>query len=228
VNSNWEHFLEAQPWVIRDGATVEVGPRTSASPSPVPPQFPRLARLLGAAQVTLVTIDGTDHELLTWSTPASGDRRHWLCPLGTDMPDIAVYPGHRALLRAFGGVCERSIDEPDTWLMNCDDALTSHVATQTAAFLADFDWVVEDRSGGWPINLDAYYSICQEANGNTTFCHRVTGDVILFAPDHAFDHVEVLEGCPPYSLYLIPTAATFVDWVEEVARQWLIVCGLPT
>jgi hypothetical protein len=133
-----------------------------------------------------------------------------------------VHPAHLALLREFGGVIERNIDEPMTWLMDCNDALTANAATQTAAFLTDYDWMVEDRPGGWPIDLNAYYAICQEANGNTTLCHRVTGDVILFAPDHDFDHVEVLDGCPPYSLYRIPAAATFVDWVEEVARQWLM------
>jgi hypothetical protein len=228
VNSNWEHFREAQPWVIRDGAAIDIGPQTSASTSLVPAQFPRLARLLGAARATPLTIDGTDHELLTWSIPASGDRWHWLCPVGADTPDLDVYPAHRALLREFGGVSERSIDEPITWLMNCNDSLTADAATQSAAFLTDYEWMVENRSGGWPIDLDAYYVICQEANGNTTLCHRVTGDVILFAPDHAFDHVEVLDDCPPYSLYRIPTAPTFVDWVEEVARQWLIVCHLPT
>ena len=104
MNSDWEHFLHPQPWVIRTGAAIEVGPPKPAAPSRAPPQFPQLARLLGAAQTTPVTIDGTDHELLTWSTPASGERRHWLSPVGTDAPEAAVHPAHHALLRAFGGV----------------------------------------------------------------------------------------------------------------------------
>ncbi|MCP4036155.1 MAG: hypothetical protein GY733_04405 [bacterium] len=44
--------------------------------------------------------------------------------------------------------------------------------------------------------------------------------MIMFAPDHAFDHLEPLEGCPEYTLYRIGGAADFVSWVETVARQW--------
>ena len=112
--------------------------------------------------------------------------------------------------------------------MNCHDALTTQAATQTAKFLTDYNWMLKDRSSDWPIDLDAHYAICQESNENTTLCHQVTGDVILFAPDHSYSHIEILDDCPPYSLYRIPAAATFVDWVEEIARQWLLTGNLPT
>ncbi|MGH9222327.1 MAG: hypothetical protein ACRD2W_00655 [Acidimicrobiales bacterium] len=55
---------------------------------------------------------------------------------------------------------------------------------------------------------------------------RVDGDVLLFSPDHAFDHVEVLGGCPPYSLYRLQGAPSFVAWVGRVAAQWLLALDL--
>jgi hypothetical protein len=78
---------------------------------------------------------------------------------------------------------------------------------------------------GFPSISRPYYSIAREANGNTTLCHRLTGDVLAFAPDHSFDHIAPLEGCPEYSLYRIPSAPTFEAWVAAVALQWTVVDG---
>jgi hypothetical protein len=50
--------------------------------------------------------------------------------------------------------------------------------------------------------------------------HRLYGDVILFAHDHAFDHVVPLGHAPEYTLYRIKGAATFREWVETIATQW--------
>jgi hypothetical protein len=49
----------------------------------------------------------------------------------------------------------------------------------------------------------------------------MAGDVPLFAPDHSFNHVVPLAGCPEYTLYRINGAAGFVEWVETVAKQWM-------
>jgi hypothetical protein len=48
----------------------------------------------------------------------------------------------------------------------------------------------------------------------------VSGEVILFAPDHAFDYVQALPGCPEYTLYRMLGAPAFREWVNRVARQW--------
>ena len=133
----------------------------------------------------------------------------------------AIYSDHRVLLKHFGGIVERSYNEPPTWLLNCNDVLTAREALHDASFIEDYRWILEEPDAGWPIDPASYYSICREANGNTTLCHRANGDVLLFAPDHDYDHVEVLEGCPPYSLYRLHRVRSFRDWVSTVAEQWL-------
>ena len=85
---------------------------------------------------------------------------------------------------------------------------------------------MENHGSRWPIEPGDYYSICREANGNDTLCHRTNGGVLMFAADHAFTHLEVLEGCPPYSRYTIPTAPTFSQLVERIAAQWSDACAL--
>ena len=45
--------------------------------------------------------------------------------------------------------------------------------------------------------------------------------MILFAPDHSFEYVVQMEGCPRYTFYELRGAATLRDWVETVAGQWM-------
>jgi hypothetical protein len=142
----------------------------------------------------------------------------WLCePPRTSIPS-GVFRHHQELLATFGGIVERA-NEPMSWLLNSDQSLTAGEAAHDASFLDDYRWMMDGAE--WPINSPEYYSICREANGNTTLCHRSTGEVLLFAPDHDFGHVVALSGCPEFSLYVIPSAPDFVAWVEAVADQWL-------
>jgi len=123
-------------------------------------------------------------------------------------------------LAEFGGITERAGEFEGQWLLNTNESLTADEAAHDAAFIRDCDWAFEEVPGGIPIDPGAYYSISREANGNSTLCHRTSGEVLMFAPDHSFTHLVPLEGCPEYTLYRINGAPGFVDWVEVVAQQW--------
>lgn len=121
-------------------------------------------------------------------------------------------PAHRILLSEFGGITERGGEFEGQWLLNTNESLTLAEASHDATFLRDCARVFERVPGGIPIDMTAYYSISQEANGNDTLCHRVARDVMMFAQDHSFSHVVPLEGCPDYTLYRINGAPGFVEW----------------
>jgi hypothetical protein len=177
-----------------------------------------LYRLLTAADVTPVQIDANHYELLIWKTP--GSSRSWLCPLpSVARPDLLA--DHRVLLESFGGIIERGNEPEATWLLNQTATLTAKEAQSDARFIRDCAWMF-GSSGAIPIDTAAYYSVSREANGNDTLCHRETGQILLFAPDHAFKHVTVLEDCPDYSLYRIDGAPDFRTWVEAIAEQWTL------
>lgn len=115
---------------------------------------------------------------------------------------------------------ERS-NEPETWMLNHNEVLTeSEAGHDGTTFIQDYAWAFADAKAEIPIDVAQYYSIAREANGNSTLSHRVTGEVVLFAPDHHFQHVHPYPGCPEFTLYRIEGAATFRDWVNTVARQW--------
>jgi hypothetical protein len=226
--SDWAAFAESIPWFLDPDAVVQVAtrrlPRTL---SPLAATlFPRLAELLAMASVTDVSVNGARYELVAWGS-SDGGRLGWLClPPSTDAPRN-LHEDHRILLASFGGIVERFNEPDDTWLLNLNDALTEREAAHDASFIQAYSWAFEDAGLRLPIEPSEYYSIAGEANGNTTLCHRVNAQVLMFAPDHCFGHLSVLEGCPEYSLYRIKGAATFCDWVNAIAVQWLGHAGRP-
>jgi hypothetical protein len=219
--SDWAAFTEAVPWFVDRAGAVEVSSgrkRRALSPSAAA-LFPRLVELFAKASVTDVSVKGSRYELLAWDS-RDDDRMGWLClPPSTNAPQ-AFFEDHRQLLACFGGIVERFNEPEDTWLLNLNDALTEREANHDASFIQDYHGAFEDAGLTLPIEPSEYYSIAREANGNATLCHRVSGKLLMFAPDHCFDHLTELEGCPEYTLYKINGAATFPDWVNAVAVQW--------
>lgn len=224
--SDWAAFSEAVPWFVDPDADVEIVPR----PSPITllplaaTLFPRLAELFAMAHVTDVSIDGVQYELVAWDS-ADGDRMGWLClPPSVESPQ-GLHEDHKKLLASFGGIVERFNEPSDTWLLNLNDALTEREAAHDASFIRDYARAFENAGLTLPIDPADYYSIAREANGNTTICHRINGQVLMFATDHCFDHLSKLEGCPEYTLYRIKGGPTFRNWVNAVAVQWLSHVG---
>ena len=60
-----------------------------------------------------------------------------------------------------------------------------------------------------------------EANGNATYYDLENKQVLLFAPDHSFKNVEILDGQPEYTFYKIEGIETFTDYVEVLSQQWI-------
>lgn len=215
-HSDWEAFIKSVPWFARGkhrtARLAELPTRALARESAE--SFPELNRLLESASVAEVALGGERYELFGW-TGDSDERFGWLCMPPSDDPSPGLHESHRALLRSFGGIVERFNEPDDTWLLNLNDALTERVGAN-----ADLDSYAAVFDGPLPINVEPYYPVALEANGNTTLCHRESGEIVMFAPDHSFDHLTVLSGCPNYTFYTVNGVKVFRDWVETIARQW--------
>jgi len=187
--------------------------------------FPSLSKLLGEAFTSEIAVDGDDYVLFSWE--GRDGVSSWLARPPCPAPGASLFPLHRALLMEFGGIMERANESEPTWLLNTNESLTETESRRDASFLSDYAWAFESVPGGIPIVLTDHYSISAEANGNTTLCHRKSGEVLLFAPDHSFKDVVPMETCPPYTLYRRKNGRTFVDWVETMARQWARALSRP-
>jgi hypothetical protein len=223
LNLHWDHFVATVPWILDPDTTVKAGASNppghwEAASGVFGQLFPTLEQVLKRAFVASIHLDGSAYVLFTWQR-GDGSLCSWLSPApSTNLPTL-LHTDHQTLLSSFGGIVERS-NEPTWWVLNHNDVLTEREARHDAMFITDYAWAVEMASVQIPIELKQFYSIAREANGNTTLCDRATGEVILFAPDHAFDHVEVLPGCPNYTLYRALGARRFREWVNTIAQQW--------
>jgi len=186
-------------------------------------------RLPLSRRVQVGPLGGADpvvHPSLSESWPPAIDIRDTGAPSSRTSPGSSIqarpniYPAHATLLRSFGGIVDRANEPEDTWLLNNNEVLTEREASYDSSFIEHYAWAFEETPGHIPIVTGDYYSIAREANGNDTLCHRRDRTVLLFAPDHSFDHVAPLAGCPDYTPYTREGASRFTEWVEVVARQW--------
>ena len=219
LNREWEAFTAAVPWFTHNRPKARpTGWQPAGSWTPSSSKFeqlfPSLYALLHAATLTAVENGAERFVLFSWWR----DEKHfgWLSPEDHGVPE-GIFPDHAVLLQSFRGSVE-TYNSPDTWILNHNDVLTANLSGTDATFIEAYGWAFEDI-GGIPIDLAHFYSIAEEANGNATLCDRRTGDVLLFAPDHAFDYVTVLEGCPEYSFYRLNGADRFAAWVDTIAKQ---------
>lgn len=211
--SDWGRFLTCVPWFVEPGAEVVVGSSSSWARGALP-GLPRLSALLASARVTPVSVAGRSYELLSWGS--SG----WLCEppqdAGTEHPDSL-----RRFWRVFGGIVEQ-FGEPSTWWLNQNQVLTVEAAaTSLSRVVSEYGWLWENDGLAVPAEeMRDYVTVAIEANGNLTAAHRETGHLVLFAPDHAFDGVTPLPGCPEYSLYSFDELPDLASWVEACAGAW--------
>ncbi|HEY1178662.1 MAG TPA: hypothetical protein VGF17_21105 [Phytomonospora sp.] len=212
---DWTRFLGAIPWFPAPGDTAVVGEARPWS-GPAADDLPVLSALLGTATLTPAAVGTTDYELLAWGPPEA--RRGWLCHpphAGTGVAET-----HRSFWRLCGGIVER-FGEPTTRWTSHEEVLTvAATEVSPADTLADYAWLWEDDGLELPIDPAEYYTVAVEANGNLTLAHRDDGRLLHFAPDHAFEDVTPLPGCPPYSLHTLDEAPDLASWIETCAEAW--------
>ncbi len=217
MTTDWQQFLREVSWFLGPGEGAELGepqPWTRGSVD----SLPQLSVLFDSATLTPVSVDGRGYELLAWGAPDR--RRGWLCHPPHAGESDAVPEVHRDFWTLCGGIVER-FGEPETWWLNQNEVLTVDAArVRIADALGDYAWLWHGDGLALPINPDEYYAVAVEANGNLTLAHRRDGGLVLFAPDHAFDGVTPLAGCPPYSLLTIDDVPDLATWIEVCADTW--------
>ncbi|KAF9892687.1 hypothetical protein FE257_001089 [Aspergillus nanangensis] len=215
---DWDQFLQETPWFVQPDQTATVG-QEQPWPRGEIASLPHLSALLASATLTPVSIADTDYELIAWGPPSA--RQGWLCrpPLPAE-PTEEAHPIHRDFWSVCGGIIQQFREPDTTWWLNQDEILTATASQMPVSeVLADYSWLWEDNGLTIPIQLDKYYVVASEANGNLTLVHRESGQLLLFAPDHAFDGVTTLPGCPPYSLLTIDDTKDLGTWIEQAALK---------
>ncbi|KFF03070.1 hypothetical protein [Chryseobacterium luteum] len=228
--NDFENFKQEVSWFVGQNDSVEIRHIISKTFSPeLISTFPALYKLL-LQSTSILSVDITtsknkksNYYLYTW-TDRNGLKCGWLCKTEKIQTEIDVIAEHQLLLNEMGGITEtyHHFDtEAEMLTDNQNFIFTQSLLTKGLGDWIDlYDQVCKDENVK---QTDTKDLICfaEEANGNETFYDPDTKQVLLFAPDHSFENVEVLKGQPEYTFYTINHVTTFVDYVETLARQWL-------
>jgi hypothetical protein len=223
MSRDLEAFLSDITWFFREKEEIKIiGERAFQCSNEFNHKFPMLTKLLKKARITTIDYMEKRYELFGW-TNYDSNTLGWLCfePLAKENIEKRLHPDHLLLLQNFGGITERW-NEPDSWLCNLNFAFPyENTEFGFDGWEVPFKEYCEEEGVEVKISPEEYITFTQEANGNITMYHLNSGEVIMYAHDHCFDHIYPLDDYPDYSLYRIKNCNNFADWVESVAKQWL-------
>jgi len=182
--------------------------------------FPQLTTLLEKARRYSFKQGDKDYILNEWDN-IEEEVCGWLTIV--DMPlshGERLIPEHELLLKAMGGIKETFNPAGDSLTSN-QNVIFGRSMDRTGDDWKDYYFDMCLDAGSTPVDYSDFIIFAWEANGNFTLYDPATRKVFLFAHDHNFKNVTPLEGQPAYTLYTINGVVNFVDYVEQIASEWL-------
>jgi hypothetical protein len=183
--------------------------------------FPKLASLIKKARITVAHIDQAEYLLFAWDT-----KQNLVCGWLNEIVEPEAYfcemiPEHELLIRMIGGIRE-SFNQPEESFTNNQNFM--FLGTECFRGIGGWDdyynMMCEDEKSV-PIDFSSLLVFAQEANGALTLYDPSSKKVLLFSHDHSFDNVDFMMDQPEYTFHYFKAVVTFVDYVEELATQWL-------
>jgi hypothetical protein len=224
---DFEIFKKEAGWHIKPTDLIEL---TQISPNfsdSFISTFPTLYKLISQASVLDIILTREKeiilHKLFTW-IDVDNLKSGWLCKFEKNTNNFKILPEHQLLLDNIGGIQEtyKQLDTENKILTDNQNFL--FIKSKCTKGLGD--WIklysqVCEAENAEQIDTKNLVCFVGEANGNETFYDLNTKQVLLFAPDHCFDNIEVLNNQPEYTFYTINGVTTFIDYAETLAQQWL-------
>ncbi len=223
--NDWNDFIGDVNWFVKKDDVVQVRNIKEVfftATDEFKRTFPILIQLLYLARVTEIKVNNRLYYLYGW-TNKYGQSMGWLCPPpGLKNKMNILHPEHKILISCFGGIKEIWNEPDDTWLQNLNSALCEEECGIGFGELNRYFTEICEEEGINPmIDLKAYISFAFEANGNRTAYHKSTGRIVMFAPNHCYEHISCFDNCPEHTLYTIDECEDIKLWVEKVACQWM-------
>ncbi|TAE03050.1 MAG: hypothetical protein EAZ97_01975 [Bacteroidetes bacterium] len=195
--------------------------------------FPNLTLLVEKAEVTEVSVHGLFRRVFVWQNQES-EKIGWLLDQGTEIgndenmnyqkiiPQISDFlAAHLLLIQNIGGIIEVLEDQEDEKLFTFGK---NFLFSNKYCYQFSSQQVLEKYVGtGFDYNFKAEEMLCfvEEINGSKTFYNKQTGEVFLFGCGYDMESILELDKSQKYPVYTIKNAKIFVEYVEELAKQWL-------
>lgn len=220
-NDDFKIFREEVSWFIKPASKVQLTEGDIRLSVEFEVTFPKLTSLIKKARVTIVDIDKVEYLLFAWDT-----KENLVCGWLNIIqePDsyfVPMIPEHHLLVRIIGGIQE-AFNQPENSFTNNQNFI--FLATECSMGIGDWDdyyGMMCEEADFAQIDFTNLIAFAEEANGALTMYEPTTKNVLLFSHDHSFDNVNFMEGQPRYTFHTFKGVNTFVDYVEELAAQWL-------
>jgi len=220
ANRDFEAFKKDISWFIKPSTKVTFKSQDLRISEEFKQTFPALTELIASARVTFLEIDSISYILFAWDSD-QGSICGWLNKLEEqDSHSCELITEHEVLLRNIGGIRE-SFNQPENSFSNNQNFM--FIGSECSIGIGDWDDYYSmtcEEDGFKKIDYSNYVAFVYEANGALTLYDRATKRVFLFSHDHSFDIVEFIENQPKYTFHCFKNVVTFVDYVEELAKQW--------
>lgn len=225
-NIDFQKFTECISWFFETDDNLEFVDSKFVSSEIFKFTFPKLNYLMSKSRVLDIKLTSGNkiiqYKLYSW-TSLENQNSGWLCKIENQEIDIKILEEHKILLGNIGGIME-------TYYLGENNV---QKLTNNQKFL-----FTKSKCSKWLYWEDYYVELCKnervqkiittelvcfvvEANGNATYYDLENKQVFLFAPDHSFKNVEILDGQPEYTFYKIKGIENFTDYVEVLSQQWI-------
>lgn len=199
------------------GGTVELSSEFQST-------FPTLSALLAKAKVVDFTVNTTQvFRQYIWFH-ADGTSSGWLCQMEHCVPvGRNLIQEHILLAKNMGSILHYWGKDKET---------------ETFVDANEFTFMMKDSYpgiGSWneiyknrcqddnvePLDLTKFVGFALEANGNVTLYNHETKEVFLYAHDgYSSLDIKLVQGQPEYTIHQFVGTTSFVDYVEQLAKQW--------
>ena len=227
-NKDLDVFKEEVSWFFKADDKIEFKPTKPNFSTEFKETFPKLLELLSRAEVLEVNLIREEetilYKLFSW-TDSENLKSGWLCKFEKIENGIKILPEHQLLLDNIGGIQENYHQLELDYEILADNQFFLFIHSECTSGMGEmkkyYEEICEEEQTN-PIETKDLICFVEEANSNRTYYNIHTKEILLYAHDHGFDFVEVLEGQPEYTFYTINGVNNFVDYVETVAKEWLV------
>ncbi|WP_343696482.1 hypothetical protein [Flavobacterium sp.] len=218
---DFETFKKEVIWFLKPNSNIKFIKQDFRISKEFSSTFPKLSLLIEKARVSNIKIDNQDYILFAWND-LEDNICGWLNKIeNEENKTLQLIHEHQLLLKNIGGIQE-SFNCPENSF--CNNQNFMFINSECFNGIGEYeDYYISacEEESFERIDSSDFLSFAYEANGALTMYNPHNKEIFLFSHDHSFDNVNFIKNQPEYTFHSFKNVTTYVDYVEELANQWI-------
>jgi hypothetical protein len=218
---DFEAFKKEITWFLKPYSNITLFKKDFKICEEFTTTFPSLSLLIEKARVSNIRIDNKDYILFAWD-----NKENQICGWLNKIEDgqnkaLELIQEHQLLLKNIGGIQE-SFNNPENSF--CNNQNFMFINSECFKGIGEYEEYYTsacEEENFEKIDFSKFLSFAYEANGALTMYNPRNNEVFLFSHDHSFNNVNFIKNQPEYTFHSFTNVTTFIDYVEELANQWI-------